>query len=457
MSLYATLFNVDILHDYFLNRGSVVHEALNAETKDSVLENFTIGSFMDIVPTERTQARLSGHQMMFKTTRTGFLVAVKTDSLASDLRPVVPPAEDFQLSFKLSIRDPRFFNYTEINAAKGLYRFGNASGNNVASQLFLTAPVPGFETTRAHEAGAIFAVSTAGVVNLFRAIRDTGPSGAPVAADWERIPADTWDPSKTYASGAIVLFGNFIYRALVNSPGADLSNSGKWEVITLLANQYACSADKLQLRPPVFNLDLNGAALAQATVRVFRLGETDAAAERAYIAPSGTLSIVQIDLRELVAGAYRLEVLDSAQAPVPSLGSEFYLDEDAVQDAWFGVIEIGAGSGDFALLDAGDILRSPRYTLRFLNRSTRWRYIFPQAQAVGVGADVAVEGSEPRVLVTGSPRPLTYYGASIRLQADNAGTPAVSEEVLLSLPEPHRIRRDNQQWYSEIQMSNVSL
>lgn len=457
MTLYTTLFKVDILHDYFLNRGNVVHEALSNETKDKVLENFTIGAFMEVVPTGRTQSLLAGHQMMFKTTRTGFLVAAKADPSASGLRPAIPPAGDFHLSLRISIRDPRFFNYTEIGAAKGLYRFSNASGNNAASSLFLTAPVPGHETTRAYEAGDIFAVNTAGVINLFRAVRDTGPSGAPVATDWERIPADTWDPSKTYTSGAIVLSANRIYRALVDSPGADISNAAGWEALMLLANQYASSADKLQLRSPVFDLDLNGAALAQATVRVFRPGESDAAAERAYTAPSGTLGIVQIDLRELAAGAYRLEVLDGAQLPLADLGFGFYLSGDAERDAWFGVIEIGAGSGDFALLNADGTLRSPRYTLRFLNRSTRWRYIFPQAQAVGAGADVAVEGSEPRVLVTGTPRPLTHYGASIRLQADNAGTPAVSEEVLLPLPEPNRIRRDNQQWYSEIQMSNVSL
>ena len=54
------------------------------------------------------------------------------------------------------------------------------------------------------------------------------------------------------------------------------------------------------------------------------------------------------------------------------------------RENWFGVIEIGIGAADFALLNADGTLRSPRYVLRFLNRSTRWRYIFPSAQSVGM-------------------------------------------------------------------------
>lgn len=458
MIRYASLFSVDILHDYFLNHGNVVHEALSDEARLRINELYDIDAFFAINPTAQSQRVMAGHQMIFKLTRTGFMVGVKTDISAPDIRPVVPLASDFRLTFALTVSDPRFFNYTEVaSTASGVYRFSNSSGNAVADQLFLTAQVPGYDTTRAYEAGSIYAVNAAGVINLFRAVRDTGPADTPIVADWERIPADTWNPTSTYASGAIVLSENRIYRAVVDAPGTDLSDTGDWEILMLLANQYACSADKLLLQPSIFNLDLSGAALTHATVRLFRSGESAVAAERVYAAPSGTLAVVPVDIRDLAYGTYRLEVLDGALTPISTLGFEFYLNPNAVCGAWLGIIEIDAGSGGFALLDNGGVLRSPRYTIRFLNRSTRWRYIFPQAQAVGAGADVATEGSDPRVLVTDTPRPLTYFGTGIRLQADNAGPPAVSEEVLLPLPEPHRVRRDNQQWYSEIHMSNLSL
>jgi hypothetical protein len=98
-----------------------------------------------------------------------------------------------------------------------------------------------------------------------------------------------------------------------------------------------------------------------------------------------------------------------------------------------------------------------RYALRFLNRATRWRYVFPAAQAVGAGAEVALEVGSDRLLVTPSPRPLTRFGSGVRLQADVAATTTVSEEILLPLPEPNRIRRQNAEWFSETHLPNLTV
>jgi hypothetical protein len=95
--------------------------------------------------------------------------------------------------------------------------------------------------------------------------------------------------------------------------------------------------------------------------------------------------------------------------------------------------------------------------LRFLNRASRWRYIFPSAQAVGTGADVAVEAGNTRVLVTAAPRPLTRFGTGARLQADSAATPSVSEEILLPAPEATRLRRQSAQWFSETYVPNFTV
>ena len=175
------------------------------------------------------------------------------------------------------------------------------------------------------------------------------------------------------------------------------------------------------------------------------------------MAGQGVLGQVQIDLRALTPGPYRVEVLDGALTVVPGLGTTIYLAPAARTDGWFGVIDIGLGAADFALLNGDGTLRSPRYVLRFLNRSTRWRYIFPAAQAVGAGAEVAPEAGSDRILVTAAPRPLTLFGFGSRLQADDAATPAVSEEVLLPAPEATRIRRQNAEWFSEIHVSNLTV
>lgn len=458
MSQYAILFKVEVLHDYFLNRGGIVYEALNAEQQAWVMQNYAVAKFLTIVPTEKTNRVLAGHQMVCKTTATGFLIAVKLNSTTSEARPAIPLSTDFRLVFALQINDVRFFNYTALNTTSpAFYGFSNHSGNEAVGGRFLSALVPGFDPNRRYEADEVYSQNIDNRINLFRAIRDTGPTATPVIADWERIPADTFDASLSYTAGAVVLAANRLYRARVDEPGSDLNNSTDWELIATLHNQYVTSADQLTVKPATFNLDLSNRAWSEATVRLLRRGETTMIWERHYQSDNN-LDTIQLDFRSLAPGTYQLEVLDSALSAIPDLGFEFYLDAAAIRNRWFGVIEIGLGSGNLALLDNNSNLRSPTYTLRFLNRSTRWRYQFPTNQVIGTIADVIPEVvGNNRILVTALPRPLTRFGTGIRLQADDATTPTVSEEVLLPEPEPNRIRRQNAQWYSEIYLSNLPL
>lgn len=458
MSQYAILFKVEVLHDYFLNRGGIVYEALNAEQQAWVMQNYAVAKFLTIVPTAKTNHILAGHQMVFKATATGFLVAVKLDSTTSEARSAIPLSTDFRLAFALQVNDIRFFNYTALNTTSpAFYGFSNYSGHEAVGGRFLSALVPEFNPSRRYEAGEVYSQNIDDRINLFRAIRDTGPTVTPVIADWERIPSDTFDASLAYPAGAVVLAANRLYRARVDEPGSDLNNSANWELIATLPNQYVTSADQITVKPAIFNLDLSSSALSEATVRLLRRGETTVVWQRHYQSDN-SLDIVQLDLRSLASETYQLEVLNHDLSVVPDLGFEFYLDAAAMRDRWLGVIEIGLGIGNLALLDNNNNLRSPTYTLRFLNRATRWRYQFPASQIIGTIADVIPEViGNNRILVTALPRSLTRFGTGIRLQADDGTTPTVSEEVLLPEPEPNRIRRQNAQWYSEIYLSNLPL
>lgn len=460
MTQYAVLFQVAVLHDYFLNRGGIVHEVLNPRQQAQIMEKYATTSFLTIAPTAKTVRTLAGHQMIFKTTATGFLVAVKLDPATSDHRPAIPLASDFCLSFSLQVHDACFFNYTALSGtSSAFYRFGNRSGNEATNGQFLSLRVPAFDANRRYEADEVYSEDSSGTINLFRALRDTGPSATPVVADWERIPPDTFDPTVSYTKDSVVLAVNRLYRALKDTPGNDLSNSADWRLVSTLANQYVTSADRVTVEPMLFNLELSHAALPQATVRVIKHGENIIAWENRYQSESGNLGTVQLDLRSLSPGTYRLEVLDRNLTVIPDLGFEFYLDSTAVRDRWFGILEIGLGSGNMVLLDtSGNLLvPHPRYQLRFLNRATRWRYHFPAPQSVGTGADVVPDSTDNRILITPLPRPMTCWASGIRLQADNPGTATVSEEVLLPEPTINQIRRQDAQWYSEIYLSNLPL
>ncbi len=458
MIRYRTLFQVDISHDYFLSRGDQVLESLPPADRAALGGLYSIGDFLQIEPDAASELRLRGHKMLFRRTATGFLVAVQLDVSAPDIRPAVPPAADFALSFAVKAADPSFANYTEFGSgASQFLRFSNASQNRVADLNFLSLRTPAFSATRRYLAGDTRAVPNGSTFDLFVALRDTGPSVTPVAADWRRIPADTFDTTASYQAGDIVLSGNQLFRALVNAPGTNLTDATRWQPAGTLGNQYAGAPDVVDLAGALFEIDVGSAALAAATVRVLRAGQALPVSLQEFAAGQGTLTRLQVDLRGLPPGPYSLEVLDAALLPVPGAGGDVYLSPQALAESWLGVIDIGLSSGDFALFNGDGTLHDVRYALRFLNRATRWRYLFPLAQAVGTGAEVALEAGSDRRLVTAAPRLLTRFGSGVRLQADDAATNTVSEEILLPRPEPNRIRRENAEWFSETHLPNLNL
>lgn len=458
MIRYRPLFQVHISHDYFRNVGDVIFEAQPQSARAALAGLFSVDQFLDIVPDALTQATLRGHKMIFRQTTTGFLVAVQLDVAAPDMRPAIPPATDFALRFALRAADPRFTNYTELGSAgTSFLRFSNNSQNRVAATNFLSLRTAGFDATRRYVAGETRAQASGGTFDLFVALRDTGPFAAPMTADWRRIPEDTFDPTASYRTGDLVLSANQLFRALTDAPGSDLTNAAEWQPAGTLANQYAGGADAARLVGALFDLDLTTAALPQATIRVFRDSQPVPVTAQVFVAGQGVLGRVQVDLRTLPPGPYSYDVLDAALAPVATMSGDVYLSPRARAEGWLGVIDIGLASADFALFNANGTLRDVRYTLRFLNRATRWRYIFPAAQAVGTGAEVALEAGSDRHLVTAEPRPLTRFGSGARLQADDPATTTTSEEVLLPLPEVNRIRRQNAEWFSETHLPNLTV
>jgi hypothetical protein len=456
MIRYRPLFAVDIAHDYFLSRGDVVFEAQADADRTALANLYSAGDFLEVFADDTTLSVLAGHKMLFRATDTGFGVSVQLNPSAADIRPMIPPADDLRLTFVLRVTDTSFANYTELGpVTTGFYRFGNDSLNRTAGINFLSSRPSTFVTTRRYVAGEVFVQAAVPTFNLFVALRDTGPSATAVPADWRRIPADTFSTTATYRTGALVLAGNALFRALIDSPGTDLTNAAQWQPAGVLANQYITVADAILPVASLFDLDISDLAVSQAIVRVFVPTGTAAAIEQTFVSDQGTLGHVQVDLRALNPGPYRVEIVGGSGAVLR--GFPCYLAPAARSESWFAVIEIGTGAGDFALLNADGTLRSPRYALRFLNRATRWRYIFPSAQTVGTGGEVAPDAGNGRILVTPAPRPLTRFGRGSRLQADDPATPAVSEEILLPAPEVKQIRRQNVEWFSETYVPNFTV
>jgi hypothetical protein len=457
VSRYAQLFEVNLEHGYYLNFGSTPFNALAFDTREFLTKVYSVEQIFTLFPTNETMKILAGYRMIVKNKGDGFLVAVELDPNTSGSQPLVSVDQNMNLRFAISLKDKTFTNYTSLPMREGgLFYFSNRSGNPVPGN-YLTRSVSNYDTSRAYEAGELYLNTVAPNEGLFQALRDTGPAGAPIAADWTQIPPDTYDSSINYTAGSIVLADYVIYRALINNPGTDLNNAAEWESIDQLANQHVTADDYLPLHAEKIELDVSSAGQSQVSVLVYRLGEPAAVWQNLFISDNGNLDVVQLYLSDLKAGAYHLEVRDNTDTVLPDFDYDFYLDHTALEQGWFGVIEIGAGNGSFALLDGGGELRNPTYSINFLSRPTRWRYIFPDNQPIGSGAEVVQEDSEGRILVTGEPRPLTRFGGGLFLQTDLPSTPDVSEEVVLPKPKVNRIRHQDSQWFSEIHLSNLPI
>ncbi len=458
MSKYVKLFEVKIFHDYFLNLGDVPHEALFDSMREGAHDNYSLTRHVDIFPTSNSEKALAGQKMLFRSTADGFFVAVQIDDSGDTIRPMIPLANNFKLEFALKIVDPRFFNYTALKTTSpNFYLFENTSTNIVASELFLSKAVAEFDPNTIYEADQIYVATSDSTLNLFRAIRETGPAVSPVAADWEQVPNNTYDPTVSYSLDAIVLSENKLYRALVADPASDLTDSTQWSQFAILANQYVTPLDAIQSYSHYSNLDVAQFGLEKINVKITRSAELEVLWQKQFISESGILETLQLNLQSLATGHFNLTLYDTSNSEIANSSFNFYLNPKAVSDKWFGVIAITAAESDFSLLADDGALRTPVYKIRFMNRASRWRYIFPQDQAVGAGAQVAIEDSNNQILVTELPKPLTQFGDGVILQADLSETSEISEEVLLPKPETNRIRYQNSQWFSEIHMSNLTL
>ncbi len=142
---YKPLFQVNILHNYFLNSGVDEFFSMTESAKNKQLDAYDVNTFFSIKPTGNTARKLSGHNLVFKTTNTGFTVWCKVTGNNNNI-PFINLDSNLFFTFLLKIKDPAFFNYSNLNlenAAKlyyfsnrkhtresGRFRLINQSGNN---------------------------------------------------------------------------------------------------------------------------------------------------------------------------------------------------------------------------------------------------------------------------------------------------------------------------------------
>lgn len=110
---YIPLFNVNILHLFFLNKGISEYSAMNDENRSRQSELYNITSFLNIVTDQKTHQLLNGHKLVFKVSKTGFAVWSQVEGNSNI--PFISLDDNLCLTFLLRLTDPCFFNYTRLN------------------------------------------------------------------------------------------------------------------------------------------------------------------------------------------------------------------------------------------------------------------------------------------------------------------------------------------------------
>jgi hypothetical protein len=155
---YKRLFEVRVLHHYWLDDGIDTFDSLANADQIKRLLTYNASQFLSIEPTPATDHLLKGLNFKFKETTLGFLVGVPAN---------VSIPSDMFLEFTLSIKRAEFFNYTALTLVKqktttlyyeaekrnrrfreNAFLFSNETGTskvvNSAKTLFLSRPIPAF-------------------------------------------------------------------------------------------------------------------------------------------------------------------------------------------------------------------------------------------------------------------------------------------------------------------------
>ena len=102
---YRRLFEVRLLHHYWLDDGGQRFDTLSADMQTARLLGYDVRPLLRVTPTPSTLKQLSGQRCLFMSTGQGFVVAAPSEATF---------AADTTFSFALAIADGRCLDYTAL-------------------------------------------------------------------------------------------------------------------------------------------------------------------------------------------------------------------------------------------------------------------------------------------------------------------------------------------------------
>ena len=361
--LYKKLFEVNLLHDYFLVSGDggsffekskVAKEALIKSKLNHSMYN--VSDFIEIEPTETTQKSLSEYKLIYKKTSLGFVIGVQVREelkLGATLyKPRFTLPETLSLTFSINTVASHFLSMTNIGMRPTLptiYYFTNKGKQEFTE----TGPGPNYKSL-------------------------------PIAE-----VAEKHQDGMNHEMGTLLKFGTNLREALefTNTNSNDLNFWGK-----LKDKRYVTNADRTLL-PPIFNYSLKKAqnitqlqvVLEDLDANVIKTITKNSAEPIENTRLNFEFVDETIELKVAIpTGFYKLKIQENGG---PEIVYSVYLNENLYNKNHLGIIDIRLDelASPFSLLDAEGYIKTridntgkkiPHlvYEIRFKNRRTYWRY-----------------------------------------------------------------------------------
>jgi hypothetical protein len=358
-------------------------EILHRYFTDTICDDFII------TPSAQTQSVLAGNKMLAKQYGNRLFAGIQVDDAGNAF---MVPASDLQLVFFLRLNNPQFFNYTNLPftyPAGKVYYFTNRNNTTANGKNFLSQ-------------------------------------------------AAVYNNSLTYHPGDIVADNaGIVYENIKSCKGVTPTPGHKANWMAIDKNQYVSEADALQWMPTVstytFPSPQNNAVINVNGYDITTKKLTKNVLSKTIPFAQSTKNFT-LDLSSLPPGKYELTVNGVVQL--------IYINDELTFQPAFAVVEIyndGNLAAAYQLLN-GTTLKSPLYSIEFLNRATIWKYIL-HSTSKGV---IKVSGfgfptTDANTMLSQTPIPLSEAPLSVSLKVsvvDNVSvTPFTVSDVACASPQ----------------------
>ncbi len=336
---YNILFEVKILHHYFLNKGLDNFERMDESAKAEMMLKYDVREFFDIRPTAECQKNLDRHHCIFKATSTGIIVGMKAEP--DGLNPLKckpwPELDDELLfTFLVNLNEPNLLNYTALpltGNSSQLYVFQNLTGPRAKAYPSLCTTPPAYVAGPDYLPGDMVTDNPENPATLFTAMHKTSSLTAN-SKEWL---------AEERGDGYPVSYANLNDRHPV------------------VRERMVYRVKTAGVKPTVVVKSASGTTVTPKTTLV-----------PVDLQP-GEFQSIQIELGGLPEGFYSLHA-ESDDHTYKDEVAFFLLQQ---RQTPFGILQLQVKSDTTAynMLDPEGFLLSPTYELRLRNRATHWRYV----------------------------------------------------------------------------------